>query len=136
MKVLRQGIFVLMLMASTSGVASDGGKYLGVWSGTLTEMVVAGQQYERYPVTLTMAPNAYRIDYESLQCGGSLHLLNHRGRFFRFRDELNYGLKNCDNGGRTEVHFISPELAAFQWFDQKGVLRVEGHLKRHRQTML
>ena len=81
-------------------------------------------------------PNAYRIDYDSLDCGGPLRLLMHQGRFYRFHDELNYGLENCINGGRTEIHFISPGLAAFQWFDKQGVLKVQGQLTRHAQTMI
>ena len=107
----------------------------GVWSGMLTEVIVAGRQYQRYEAVLTLAPNNYHIDYESLGCGGSLRLLLKKGRFLKFRDELSYGLDACSNGGRTELHIIGPERAAFQWFDADGVLKAEGYLKRHRQVM-
>jgi hypothetical protein len=132
-------LFLLMglwVFVATGVTASAEENYYGVWSGTLTQMVVAGQQYEQYEVTLTVTPHEYRIDYDSLGCGGVLRLLARRGRFYRFVDELNYGLKNCDNGGRTEIHFINPGLAAFQWFDKKGVLKVEGRLKRQPQMMI
>lgn len=108
----------------------------GVWSGMLTEVIIAGQQYQRYEATLTLAPNDYHIDYESLGCGGSLRLMVKKGRFLKFRDELSYGLDACSNGGRTELHIIGPERAAFQWFDADGVLKVEGYLKRHREVMI
>ena len=119
-----------------SVVANAGDSHLGVWSGTLTEMIVAGKQYERYEVTITVTPRKYRIDYDTLGCGGALRLLKHSGRFYRFRDELNYGLKKCQNGGNTEIHFINPELATFQWFDRQGTLKVEGHLRRQSQLMI
>ncbi|NOX91442.1 MAG: hypothetical protein GXP18_03010 [Gammaproteobacteria bacterium] len=136
MKAFWQGTFILVTGFYFFTVANAAENYFGVWSGELTEVVVAGRQYSQYDVTLTMAANAYRIDYDSLGCGGKLRLLNRRGRFFRFRDELTYGFDDCHNGGRTEIHFINPELAAFQWFDKKGVLKVEGHLRRHSQTMI
>ncbi len=107
----------------------------GVWKGMLTEVVRAGHQYDQYEVTLTLAPNDYRIDYGRLNCGGSLRLLVKKGRFFRFRDELNYGLDVCSNDGRTELHFIGPERAMYQWFNADGVLKVKGYLKRQRQVM-
>jgi hypothetical protein len=119
-----------------SATAHAGGSHLGVWSGTLTEMIVAGKRYEQYEVTLTVTPRKYRIDYDTLECGGVLRLLIHQGRFYRFQDELNYGLKNCQNGGRTEIHFIDAEQATFQWFDKQGVLKVEGRLKRQPQLMI
>lgn len=119
-----------------SVAANAGDSHLGVWSGTLTEMIVAGKQYDRYEVSITVTPSKYRIDYDTLGCGGDLRLLNHRGRFYRFRDELNYGLKKCQNGGYTEIHFINPERATFQWFDGQGTLKVEGQLKRQSQLMI
>jgi len=85
---------------------------------------------------MTLAPNRYRVDYDSLGCGGDLRLIHKEGRFFRFRDELNYGLDACTNGGRTELHIIGSERAAFQWFDADGVLKAEGYLERHRQVMI
>ncbi|MBL1274571.1 MAG: hypothetical protein COB30_000625 [Ectothiorhodospiraceae bacterium] len=107
----------------------------GVWSGTVTQVVIPGREYRRYDVAVTMAPNSYRIDYDSLDCGGDLRLLVKQGRFFRFRDELNYGLEACSNGGRTELHFLASGQASFQWFDVNGVLKAEGRLKRTRQLM-
>lgn len=134
MKILLRVLLAAGFCSSFS--VSAGENYFGVWNGSLTEMIVAGQKYEQYDVTVTVTPLEYRIDYESLKCGGILRLVNQQGRFYRFRNELNYGLKNCGNGGRTEIHFINPGLAAFQWFDEKGVLKVEGHLKRQPQLMI
>lgn len=134
MNALMRGLLIALLCFSFSANAEE--KYLGVWNGTLTQMIVAGQKYEEYNVTITVTPHEYRVDYDTLECGGILRLLNQRGRFYRFRDELSYGLKNCDNGGRTEIHFINPDLAAFQWFDKSGTLKVEGHLKRRPQVMV
>lgn len=102
----------------------------------LTEVIVAGQQYSRYEVTITLAPNRHRIDYDSLGCGGTLRLLMKSGRFFRFQDEMDYGLDACSSGGRTELHVIGPERAAYQWFDAQGVLKAEGYLKRRQQLMI
>jgi hypothetical protein len=127
---------VMLLMGfPTSLWAEEPEKIYGVWSGVLTEMIVAGQQYSRYEVTITLEPNHYHVDYDSLGCGGDLRLTRKTGRFLRFQDELNYGLDACSSGGRTELHIIGPERAAFQWFDADGVLKVEGYLKRHRQVM-
>ena len=134
MKILRRIFLVVGLCLSS--VVNAGDHHLGVWSGTLTEMIVAGQKYERYAVTITVTPRKYRIDYDTLGCGGALRLLKHRGRFYRFQDELNYGLKKCQNGGYTEIHFINPERATFQWFDGQGMLKVEGQLKRQSQLMI
>jgi len=119
-----------------SFAANAGGNYFGVWSGTVTQMAMAGQKYEKYNVSVTVTPRKYRIDYDSLACGGELRLIKQQGRFFRFRDELDYGLQNCDNGGRTEIHFLNPERATFQWFDKNGVMRVEGRLKKLQQLMI
>lgn len=129
------GVF-LIVGVCLSPAANAGDNHLGVWSGALTEMIVAGKRYERYRVTITVTPRKYRIDYDTLECGGELRLLQHRGRFYRFRDELKYGLKNCQNGGRTEIHFIDSEQATFQWFDKRGVLKVEGQLKKQAQMMI
>lgn len=125
----------LMLWLPGGAWSGEPADSYGVWTGMLTEVIVAGQQYQRYEATLTLEPNNYRIDYASLGCGGSLHLMLKKGRFLKFRDELSYGLDACSNGGRTELHIIGPERAAFQWFDADGVLKVEGYLKRHRQVM-
>lgn len=108
----------------------------GVWTGMLTEIDDAGQRYGRYSVTITLAPKRYRVDYDSLDCGGNLRLVHKAGRFYRFQDELKYGLDACASGGRTELHIIGPERAAFQWFDANGVLKVEGYLKRRQQVMI
>ncbi|HEC19527.1 MAG TPA: hypothetical protein ENI97_09295 [Gammaproteobacteria bacterium] len=124
----------LLLGASLGGQAGEA--HFGVWQGTLTEMVEAGQRYEQYEVTLTVTPKAYQIDYASLGCGGILRLVKQAGRFYRFRDEFNYGLQNCISDGYTEIHFINQRLAAFQWYDKDGSLKVEGYLKRQAQIML
>lgn len=127
----------LLLWWLPNGVwAETPAKAYGVWSGMLTEVIVAGKRYSRYEVTVTLAPKRYHIDYDSLGCGGDLRLMQKEGRFFQFRDELNYGLDACTNGGRTELHIVGPERAAFQWFDAEGVLKVEGYLKRHRQDII
>lgn len=128
---------VLLLVGMCfSAKLSAGEDYIGVWYGTVIEMVTAGKQYQQYDVTVTVAPQEYRIDYDKLDCGGVLRLLLHRGRFYRFKDELNYGLEHCTSGGHTEIHFINSDLAAFQWFDKNGVLKVEGHLKRQAQLII
>lgn len=129
-------LFLLALTAWFSTEAGADNANLGVWSGTLIQMVVAGQQYEEYEATVTVTPDEYRVDYDSLDCGGVMHLLKQRGRFYRFREELDYGLSHCDNGGHAEIHFINSGLAAFQWFDKNGVLKVEGRLKRWPQLMI
>lgn len=107
----------------------------GVWQGVLTEEVVAGQKYDQYEVTLTLAPNEYRIDFDSLGCGGPMQLLVKKGRFFRFRDALDYGLAVCSNGGRSEVHILGPDRALYQWFNANGVLKAKGYLKRQPQVL-
>ena len=128
-----QILLVLSLCVSTKlGAGED---YFGVWRGTVVEMVEAGKQYQRYGVTISLTPGKYRIDYDTLECGGLLQLQMQRGRFFRFKDDLNYGLDHCVTGGRTELHFINSNLAAFQWFDKNGVLKVEGHIRKQ-QTQL
>ena len=127
--------FLLLFSMSISTQLSAGQDYFGVWYGTVVEMVEAGKQYERYEVTISLVPGEYRIDYDSLGCGGKLQLQMQRGRFFRFKDDLNYGLEKCVSGGRTEIHFLNPGLAAFQWFDKNGVLKVEGHIRKQ-QTQL
>lgn len=127
--------FILIIGLWFAGSVQAAGDHFGVWRGNVTEVVVPGQKYSQYNITLTVTPDGYRIDYGELSCGGALRLLSHQGRFYRFRDELNYGLKNCINGGLTEIHFIDAERAVFQWFDKKGELKVEGHLRRGRQVM-
>jgi len=127
---------LLVLWLPAGSWSATPGKAYGVWSGVLTEVIVAGQRYSRYDVTITLAPNRYHVDYDTLGCGGDLRLINKEGRFFQFRDELNYGLDACSNGGHTELHIIGPERAAFQWFDADGVLKAEGYLTRHRQVMI
>jgi hypothetical protein len=129
-------LWCLLLLLPTPPWAAGLGQYYGVWNGTLTEMVVAGKQYRRYAVTLTLSPNEYHIDYPSLGCGGSLRLLKYGERRLVFRDEMEYGLEQCANGGRTELRVIGPELYAFLWYDRKGVLRVEGYLKKQKQLMV
>jgi hypothetical protein len=130
--LFRLSVLSGLFYAAMLGAAEN---YQGVWHGELVEMVVAGEQYEQYGVTLTISAHEYRIDYDSLDCAGVLHLQKQRGRFYRFRDELNYGLRRCESGGHTQIHFINSQRAAFQWFDKKGVLKVEGYLKRQAQLM-
>jgi hypothetical protein len=132
---MRLLLLLLMLFPGSLWAAGLENQY-GVWSGTLTEMVVAGKQYRRYRVTLSLSPQDYEVDYPSLGCGGQLHLLKYARRHWVFRDALDYGLDQCVNGGRTELRIIGPELCAFQWFDRDGVLRVEGLLKRQKQLMV
>lgn len=134
----RYPLLCVLLLIGMPGflLAEPPAELYGVWSGMLTEAPTAGRSHSRYEVTITLAPNRYRVDYDSLGCGGDLRLERKTKRFFRFQDELNYGLDACSNGGRTELHIIGPERAAFQWFDADGVLKAEGYLKRHRQTMI
>jgi hypothetical protein len=138
MKIRLRFLARILLLAGMcfSTELSAGENYIGVWYGTVFEMVAAGKQYQRYDVTVTVAPKDYRIDYDMLECGGNLRLLIHRGRFYRFKDELHYGQEHCDGSGHTEIHFINSDLAAFQWFDKSGVLKVEGHLKRQAQLII
>ena len=126
------GLFLWLPVAAWSETPKN---VYGVWNGIVTEVVIPGQEYSRYEVTVIMAPSRYRVDYDSLGCGGNLRLMVKQGRFYRFRDELNYGLEACSNGGRTELHFLAPGHASFQWFDVYGVLKAEGRLKRTRQLM-
>lgn len=133
--LMRLLLLLLILCPSSLWAAGLENQY-GVWSGTLTEMVVAGRQYRRYEVTLSLSPQDYEVDYPSLGCGGQLHLLKYAGRHWVFRDALDYGLDQCANGGRTELRIIGPGLCAFQWFDRDGVLKVEGLLKRQKQLMV
>ena len=128
-------LILLMLFSASAWAATPASAY-GVWSGMLTEAVDGGRHHAQYEVTITLAPKRYHVDYDSLGCGGVLRLEHKAGRFFRFQDELNYGLDACSSGGRTELRIIGPERAAFQWFDADGVLKVEGYLKRHRQEMI
>lgn len=115
--------------------ADPAGSY-GVWSGMLTEVIVAGQRYSRYEVAVTLAPNRSRIDYESLGCGGELRLVRKSGRLLQFRDELEYGQDVCASGGRTELYILDSGRAVLRWFDADGVLKVEGNLRRQRQVMI
>ena len=127
---------VLMMWLSANAWAETPVTPYGVWRGVLTETDVAGSRYSRYAVTLTLAPKRYHVDYDSLGCGGGLRLVHKSGHFFQFQDEMDYGLDACSSGGRTELHIIGPERAAFQWFDADGVLKAEGYLERHRQVMI
>jgi len=125
-----------LLLTNVDFAANAGENYFGVWQGTVTEVSTAGKKHDRYDVSVTVTPTDYRVDYGLLECGGVLRLLMHQGRFFRFRDELDYGLDKCDDGGRTEIHFLNPRQATFQWFDKNGVMKVEGRLTRQPQLMI
>lgn len=48
----------------------------------LTKGIDAGRRYIWYEVAVTLAPNRYRVDDDSLACGGDLRLLHKEGRFF------------------------------------------------------
>jgi hypothetical protein len=104
----------------------------GEWYGTVTEAPDASGRHARYEVSLSLLPGNYRIDYPDLDCGGMLRLMERNDQHLRFRDELNYGLENCVNGGRSELRIIGPDLGVYQWFDANGVLKVEGYLNRRR----
>ena len=132
--------YLLMVAALAAGLpttlwSESRSDFFGVWTGTVTEVVVAGSHYSNYEVSISLVPGDYSVDYPTLGCGGRLRLLEQRGRQVRFRDELGYGFDACSNGGRTELRLVGPNLGAYLWFDAEGHLRAEGVLKRRRQIV-
>ena len=110
-------------------------EHYGQWSGMVAEPGGKGS-FSRYQVTINILPGEITVDYPSLGCGGHLVPLPRKGRHLGFREHLEYGLEQCAKGGRTELFLISPELAAYQWYDAEGRLRAEGMLKRRRQVVM
>ncbi|WP_455198202.1 hypothetical protein [Kaarinaea lacus] len=125
-------IFGLFPVCAWTAELSD---YYGVWTGAVVEGPVTGKNHDRYEVVIELVPGKYTIEYPSLRCGGKLRLQRKKGRHFQFRDELEYGKELCAFGGYTQLQMINASLAAFQWFDNNGVLRAKGMLKRDGQTL-
>ncbi|WP_455216999.1 hypothetical protein [Kaarinaea lacus] len=115
--------------------ASELSDYYGVWTGAVVEGPVSGKEHDRYEVVIQLVPGKYTIEYPSLKCGGKLRLQGKKGRHIQFKDELEYGKELCAFGGYTQLLMIDTQNAAFQWFDNNGVLRAKGMLKRDSQTL-
>lgn len=128
-------LIALLLLLPVDAWSVELSDYYGVWKGAVVEGPVSGKSHDRYEVIIELVPGKFSIDYPTLNCGGRLHLQEKKGRHFHFRDELKYGKSQCAFGGYTELQMISHDLAAFQWFDNNGVLRAKGMLKRNSRTI-
>jgi hypothetical protein len=120
---------------TTSGWAGERSVFFGVWQGMVTQVQVAGSRYTRYEVNIRIVPGDYHLDYPGLGCGGRLELVHKEKEMVQFHEELEYGKEKCSGGGRTVLRFIRPGVTEYLWFDEQGVLKVQGLLKRQRQLM-
>lgn len=134
-------VLAISILLSTPAWSADLSAYYGLWAGSVVEgpaslVPEVERQHNQYEVSIELVPGNYTVKYPSLGCSGKLRLLANKGRHFRFQDQLEYGSDSCAFGGYTELMMIDPYSAAFHWFDNNGVLRAKGVLKRNNQTLL
>ena len=101
----------------------------GIWEGV-------GLQYNNkhtWTIKATITRNSYSIDYPSLNCGGKLRLIKASGNRMVFKEELNYGLKRCVNGGKVIITKSGNNEAKFEWYYPNGKKGAAGTLYRFRK---
>jgi len=74
-----------------------------IWTGTGVQ-TQRGTAPSRWRIRLTMDGTGHaRIDYPSLQCGGTLVRLHKVGSLEVYREHIHYGRRSCIDGGTVKI---------------------------------
>ncbi|MEX3007069.1 hypothetical protein [Hoeflea sp. TYP-13] len=109
-------VFLLDLLSGAA--ADDASPFSGVWTGT-------GFQGEHsWSMRVTFAPEEVRIEYPSLECGGTWvpasRNSKHEGEAF-FHERLEYGHQACFADGFVRIR-TTPSGIDYEWSRSAGSL--------------
>jgi hypothetical protein len=103
---------ITCLLASTLAVSPAPGQTLsGEWCGE-AEQTGPGDYRSRWSAILALKGPTGRMDYPSLECGGTLTFEHARGTVFFYRERIDYGRDLCLDGGLIG---IEPLGASVRW---------------------
>ncbi len=99
-------------------------KLKGVWEGE-------GKQYNNkssWTIKMKIAPDDYKIDYPSLNCGGNLILLSQTNDHIEFREKLTYGRNRCTDNGKIIISKSEKHKLKWLWYYSNGKLGADSVL--------
>ncbi len=65
---------------------------------------------------ITVRGGKYLIKYPSLKCGGEWKLIRLWSRSARLREEIKYGVSNCEPAGTVIIKRLKNKRIAFSYF--------------------
>lgn len=92
----------------------------GNWRGS-GHQTPAGARGSDYPVSITISGAGGKIDYPSLQCGGSLVRISGDATAGEYRERLTYGGNKCVDGGNVILRLFRGKLS-YTWSGQPGTV--------------
>ncbi len=101
---------------------------IGTWSGTANQ-----PGHASYPVTMKFDnPEGGKIDFRSLNCGGSLTFLEKKGSTYSFSKQFSYGQHRCVDGGIIHITPNSDGTLDWDWSKSSSSITMKGTLNRQR----
>lgn len=104
-------VFLVLVGSLTAALADNTASLTGVWAGT-------GVQGEHtWSMRVTFTPDRIRIEYPSLECGGTWEPASHDGgkeNEVYFHERLEYGHHACHADGFVKIK-ITPSGMAYEW---------------------
>ena len=100
-----------LLASMLMGLPALGQTLSGEWCGE-AEQIGPGDHRSRWSATLTLKGPTGRMDYPSLDCGGTLLFERVDGSVSFFRERIDYGHDRCIDGGLISVE---PVGASVHW---------------------
>ena len=105
---------IACLVASTLAVSPAGSQTLsGRWCGK-AEQVGPGDYRSQWSATLVLEGATGRMDYPSLNCGGTLAFERAEGTVHFYRERLDYGHDLCLDGGLIEIEPVGTSVR-WEW---------------------
>ena len=100
-------------------------EFIGVWHGTAKQ-----DNNTDWSIKITLEPRRYRVDYPSLNCGGTWEILEEYDNNLIFKETITYGLNICVTGGKVMLSKHTENSAHFSWFAQHHPKGATGDLIR------
>lgn len=98
----------------------DGSLIIGSWGGEVK------QGTETYPISMAISQTvidsvAGKVDYPTLQCGGTITLIEADSGRFVFEEKIEYGRNKCVDGGTVHLRAVDRKII-FEWSYPDGRL--------------
>jgi hypothetical protein len=87
----------------------------GIWQGSAKQ-----DDLSVWTIKVTITPERYLIDYPSLNCGGTLKLVQENTDSLVFLEVLTYGLDSCVSHGKTVLIKAAENTLRFYWYHENG----------------
>ena len=124
-KVIALFVFLLIPACATTPQPVSHVGLEGTWEGSGVQ-----DNNTTWTIKVTIAQSNSSIDYPSLNCGGTLKLIDRQRERMEFRESLTYGLSNCVNGGKTVIVKVGANQAKYEWYYANGKRGATGTLTR------